>query len=113
MLLPWLQNGKQFIQKNRLSLTQETDRIYINTNHDIHLFDPGFSRSITIKKQNSLSTIVWNPWQDNSLQMNDMADDAWLSMLCIEAANVQSNEVLLHPGQTQQLVTIIDVNHEV
>ncbi|MCU7801062.1 MAG: D-hexose-6-phosphate mutarotase [gamma proteobacterium symbiont of Lucinoma myriamae] len=108
-----LQEGKMFMQETEFSLTQETDRIYVDTKSDVTLNDTGFSRTITIKKQNSLSTVVWNPWYENSKCMSDMSDEAWLSMVCIEPANVHTNQTTLQPGEIQQLTTSITVENGV
>ncbi|NOQ79230.1 MAG: hypothetical protein GQ546_07495 [Gammaproteobacteria bacterium] len=106
-----LRNGKVLQQQEvELSLTQETDRVYMDTASDITLIDRGLSRTITIKKGNSFSTVIWNPWQENSQRMSDMTDEAWLSMVCIEPANVHNNQIILKPDTCHQLIMSISVN---
>jgi len=106
-----LLDNKAAIQTGDLQISGETDRVYIDTDHDIHLLDPGFNRKITVSKQQALSTVLWNPWKEKSHSMSDMPDNGWSSMLCIESANVADNTVAIDPGQKQQLATTISVDH--
>ena len=41
--------------------------------------------------------VVWNPWADLARQLPDLADDEYLRMLCVEAANAATS-VRLDPG---------------
>ncbi len=72
---------------------------------------PGFDRTIFISKENSSSTVIWNPWQKKSSQMSDMPAEAWLNMICIEPANILENQRLLTPGESHTLSTSIKVKN--
>ncbi|MFC1762160.1 D-hexose-6-phosphate mutarotase [Planctomycetota bacterium] len=87
-------------QDGPISFTAETDRIYTNTPQTCTLIDPVLKRSIHVRKENSLSTVVWNPWVDKSIRMPDYADSEYLEMVCIETANCGPDAVTLAPGQT-------------
>jgi glucose-6-phosphate 1-epimerase len=82
-----------------LKLTRETDRPYLNTVAPINLNDPILNRRVTVCKANSKSTVVWNPWSELTAKLPDMAPDGWLTMVCIETANVAANAITLAPGQ--------------
>lgn len=94
-----LLNMRAFRQGGDIALTTETDRIYTNTSSSISIVDNQLKREIIICKTNSMSTVIWNPWEDNSKTMSDMPDKGWCSMLCVEAANVVENEVLVQAGE--------------
>ena len=82
-----------------LKLTGETDRPYLNTVTTINLDDPILNRRITVCKANSKSTVIWNPWSELTAKLPDMAPNGWLTMTCIETANVGPNAITLAPGQ--------------
>jgi glucose-6-phosphate 1-epimerase len=82
-----------------LKLTGETDRPYLNTVTTINLDDPILNRRITVCKGNSKTTVVWNPWSELTAKLPDMPPDGWLTMVCIETANVAANAITLAPNQ--------------
>lgn len=82
-----------------LRLAGRVDRPYLNTEATCVLRDPMGHRAITVAKQGSHSTVIWNPWQEFTAKMPDMQPDAWLRMTCIETANVGDNAITLHPGE--------------
>jgi glucose-6-phosphate 1-epimerase len=80
-------------------LTGETDRPYLNTVMPVNLDDPVYKRRITVDKSNSKTTVVWNPWSELCVKLADMEPTGWLTMTCIETANVAENAVTLEPGK--------------
>lgn len=83
-----------------LHLTGRIDRPYLNTEATCVLHDPAGHRTITVAKEGSHSTVIWNPWQEFTAKMPDMQPDAWLHMTAIETANVGDNAITLAPGDT-------------
>ncbi len=92
-----------------LHLTSRTDRAYLNTTTANVLHDPAGKRAITITQRGSLSTVVWNPWQELTAAMADMQPDDWLHMTCIETANVADNALFLQPGEAHTMRMAITV----
>jgi glucose-6-phosphate 1-epimerase len=82
-----------------LHLTGRIDRPYLNTEAVCVLHDPAGARTITVAKEGSHSTVIWNPWRELTATMADMEPDAWLHMTAIETANVVDNAITLQPGQ--------------
>ena len=62
----------------------------------VNVDDPVLSRRITIDKSDSKSTVVWNPWSALAAKLPDMSPACWLTMVCIETANVVNR---LHPSR--------------
>ncbi len=79
--------------------TQKTDRIYNATAAPCVLTDPTRRRRITVRKTNSNSTVVFNPWD----KMPDLGEWEWHEFLAVETANVGSDAITLHPGQTHTM----------
>ena len=93
-----------------LSLTAETDSVYLDVPGTLTLRDPGFGRRIVIAKEGAASTIVWNPWPGKAAAMADLGADNWQSMICVETGNVADNRVNLAPGAEHRMTTRIAVD---
>ncbi len=92
-----------------LVLIGETDRPYLNTTAPITLSDPLLNRRINISKQNSNTTVIWNPWEALTAKFADMEPDGWRQMLCIESANVGENAIVLNAEEDHQMHVQISV----
>jgi glucose-6-phosphate 1-epimerase len=90
-----------------IRFTQETDRVYCDTDSVCHLHDG--TRTIDVRKSGSLSTVIWNPWISKAQRMPDFGDQEWQHMVCIETANVGRNAIELLPGRTHSTVAEIFV----
>jgi glucose-6-phosphate 1-epimerase len=94
-------------QNGPIAIVSETDRVYLNTKADVKVEDPALHRQILIAKENSLSTVVWNPWIQKAKAMSDFGDAEWPQMICIETCNVADSAVELMPGQHHQMRSIV------
>ena len=86
-----------------ITVTKETDRVYLDTDQTVIIRDDALNRSVTVGKSGSRSTVVWNPWIDKAKRMEDFADDGYKTMLCIETANALENTVTVEPGESHTL----------
>ena len=91
---------KKYQNEPLLKLTGETDRPYLDTLVPVNIDDPVLRRRITIDKAESRSTVIWNPWSTLAATLPDMSPDCWLTMLCVETANVATNAITLDPTTT-------------
>jgi glucose-6-phosphate 1-epimerase len=82
-----------------LKLTGETDRPYLDTLVPVNIDDPVLKRRITIDKSGSRSTVVWNPWSTLAATLPDLSPACWLTMVCIETANVATDSITLNSGE--------------
>ena len=96
-------------QQGDVAISAPTDSAYVNNRNGIELLDPDLHRRIHIVKQNSSTTVVWNPWEDAAKKMSDMGEGEWQKMLCAEAANILSDVVELAPGGTHTMTATITV----
>jgi glucose-6-phosphate 1-epimerase len=90
-------------QSGETKITSETDRVYLNTLHEVEILDPVLKRRITIKKENSLNSVVWNPWIEKAHSLSDFGDEEWKQMVCVEPSNVAKHAVLIPPGRQHTL----------
>jgi glucose-6-phosphate 1-epimerase len=90
-----------------LRIAKETDQVHLNTAATCVVHDPVGERRIVIEKRGSASTVIWNPWSEKTVTMNDMDPDGWKEMLCVETANAADNTVSLLPGASHTLTAVI------
>lgn len=88
--------------------TGEVDRIYWADNQ-LEVHDAALNRRIVLTTHNSRNAVVWNPWVEKTASFQDMPDDAWEEMVCVETANVLDKAVHLNPGQSHQLTLTLAV----
>lgn len=86
-----------------LTFTAETDRVYLDTTATCVLEDPVLGRTLTVAKEGSRSTVVWNPWVEKAARLVDLADDEWPRMVCIESGNLDDDALTLPAGGTHTM----------
>jgi len=97
-------------QQGDVVLTEETDRVYLRTEAPVELQDPVLRRRLHVTKQNSLTTVVWNPWATKADKMSDLGADEWTKMICIETSNVRGYAVEVAPGQRHVMRCLVSVS---
>jgi glucose-6-phosphate 1-epimerase len=98
---------REKVQQGEAEITSETDRVYLDTQAAVELSDPVLHRQIQVAKQNSRTTVIWNPWLEKAKAMTDLGADEWTEMLCIETSNVLSYAVGIAPGGCQRMTAVI------
>jgi glucose-6-phosphate 1-epimerase len=101
--------GRRKTQSGPITLTGETDRVYLNTPDTVTVHDPAACRRIVVSKESSATTVVWNPWVDKAKRLTDFGDDEWPRMICIETANAAENAVILPPGGRHTMRAAVEV----
>lgn len=112
--------GTEFIDKLRagerrrqdepiLKMTGLIDRVYLNTKAACVIDDAAGSRKIRVGKENSNSTVVWNPWDEKIKAMADFQAADWPHFLCVETCNVRDGAIELQPGQTHSISATISL----
>jgi D-hexose-6-phosphate mutarotase len=103
-----VQGGKRMSQGiDPLAFTGETDRVYLNTHSTCNAHDRAGGRTISVVKNGSNTTVIWNPWIAKAKAMADFGDDEWPNMLCIETCNVADFAVHLPSGISHTMEAII------
>jgi glucose-6-phosphate 1-epimerase len=96
-------------QRGPIVIVSETDRVYVNTKGTIELEDQALRRRIGVAKENSLTTVVWNPWVEKAKAISDFGAAEWTRMVCIETSNVSDFAVELVPGEQHRMKAIVRV----
>jgi glucose-6-phosphate 1-epimerase len=102
-------DGRRRTQVGELALVGPTDRIYRSA-AALVLHDPRRRRAITIDKDSSASTIVWNPWAEGAAELSDLGPHDWQDFVCVEVGNVRDDAVSLSPGEEHTLILILHVD---
>lgn len=99
-------------QMGAVTITAETDRIYLDTTADCLIVDNGWQRQIRVAKQGSRTTVVWNPWAVRARQLSDFGDEEYRHMVCVEAVNTADDVIILPPGGRHLLQTTLSLEPE-
>jgi glucose-6-phosphate 1-epimerase len=102
------QGGKVAEGADTLTFTQEVDRVYTSPQDIITINDKSNMRQITVENQGHNAAVIWNPWQELSISMSDMADNSFKTMVCVEST-IHGQGIELAPGQSHTLSTLISV----
>jgi glucose-6-phosphate 1-epimerase len=66
-----------------LLIDKAIDRIYLHNPSETLLGD-----RLVVKHDNHSDVVVWSPWQEGAKDINDMLDDDYIHMVCIETARI-------------------------
>ncbi|WP_318454041.1 D-hexose-6-phosphate mutarotase [Photobacterium leiognathi] len=100
------QQGKACEGGDVLTFTSETDRVYTQPEATITINDKNNERNILVTNEGHNAAVIWNPWQELSISMGDMADNSFETMVCVEAT-IHQPSIELAPGQSHTLSTTV------
>jgi glucose-6-phosphate 1-epimerase len=98
-------------QTGNLRLSAQTDSAFVGTSGPVEIVDEVLRRTLKTEKQNSKSTVVWNPWSDGAASMSDFGANEWHRMLCVEGGNILDSAVMLEPEEIHVLTVEISICH--
>ena len=101
--------NQEKIQIDDVAIASQTDSAYMNTDSAVDLLDPRMRRRIRLQKDNSLTTVVWNPWGEGAAGLKDLGDGQWKQFLCVEASNILDSSVNLDSGQEHKMTAVLSV----
>lgn len=79
------------------------DRSFVNTGATCEIHDPGWNRIIRIAKENSQTTVIWNPAARRAAELADLGSENWSGFVCVETANAAENRQLVAVGQSHRM----------
>jgi glucose-6-phosphate 1-epimerase len=91
-----------------LTLTGDTDRVFLDTTATCTVEDPVLRRRIVVAKEGSPATVVWNPGREKGLGVADIGD-AWQRFVCVETACCAPHAVRLAPRARHAITARVDV----
>jgi glucose-6-phosphate 1-epimerase len=98
-------------EEQMLEICQEENRRYIETESDCVIHDEVFSQAIRISKLGSKVTVVWNPGEETSSKMEDIAEGSFETFVCVEAVNFYNNTIQLNAGDKHTTGTTIGLDY--
>lgn len=104
--------NREKTQSGDVVLTGTTDNAYLNIQGAAELVDPVLRRTLRTEKENSRTTVVWNPWQQGAASLSDLGKDEWQQMTCVEASNILSSAVGLGPGEEHTMRASLSIAQE-
>ncbi len=102
-------SNREKVQSGDVVFGATTDNAYLNTNVALELMDPTLRRILRTDKENSATTVVWNPWRQGAASIADLGNDEWRKMTCVEASNILGAAVSLAPGQHHTMRATLSV----
>jgi glucose-6-phosphate 1-epimerase len=100
-------SNRSKVQYGDFTVASPTDNAFIGTQNDVDLIDPKLRRHIRLKKANSLTTVVWNPWSEGAARLGDLGDGEWTQFLCVEASNILDASVTLAAGGSHTMTAVM------
>lgn len=79
-------------ESDQADFTAEVDRVYSSPAALLQIHSDYSQINITQAGQDA--TVVWNPWQERSMQIADLADHSYLEFICVETARLQLDNAL-------------------
>ena len=107
-----MDGNREKMQHGDVVMTGPMDNAYLNTRTTLEVIDPVLGRRIRTEKKNSITTVVWNPWETGAKALSDLGDDEWRQMACVEASNILGAAVELAPGEEHGMTAVISVTNE-
>lgn len=112
--LHYLDKTEDLISKlenlDEIPIAGEMNRIYLDSTAPIKIHDRSKKRAIRIEKNNSYSSVVWNPWSEQAKTISEFAPDDYKQMLCVESGNVRERAKKLYPGDSSSLEVTLSTN---
>jgi glucose-6-phosphate 1-epimerase len=101
--------NREKTQHGSVVMMKPVDNAYLQTAGALGISDPVLRRRIQITKENSLTTVVWNPWENGAKALADLGDEEWQQFACVEASNILGCAVSLAPGKKHTMTAKIKV----
>lgn len=73
-----------------LKFNKHTDRIYTEPEEYSLLRDDGWNRTIELHHYHHSDVVCWNPWAELSCSMQDMPNNGYKQMVCVETARIHT-----------------------
>ena len=98
-----LKADERIQQSGSITISSETDRVYLATAAECEIVDPHLKRTIHIRSEGARSKVVWNPWIEKGAKLGDLGDSGYLEMVCVESGNIADDAVSIAPGERRCL----------
>ena len=101
--------NREKVQQGDVVFEAPIDNAYVHAEGALELVDTALHRTLRTDKENSSTTVVWNPWQKAAAALADLGDEEWKQFACVEASNILGAAVTLEPGEEHVLRATLSV----
>ncbi|MDN0005106.1 D-hexose-6-phosphate mutarotase [Providencia stuartii] len=81
-------SDREVYEDKPLKINSHTDRIYSEPEEYSLIRDDSWSRTIEIHHYHNSDVVCWNPWAELSCSMQDMPNNGYKQMVCVETARI-------------------------
>jgi glucose-6-phosphate 1-epimerase len=104
-----MEGNREKVHAGKLAVSGPIDSAYLNATGEAEIVDPVKGRKLLTHKENSATTVVWNPWEEGAARLADLGDQEWHLMLCVEGANILGAAISLGPGESHSMRVTLSV----
>lgn len=83
-----------------LTIRGECCRLYAPHSGTVRIDDPILGRTLAVGKENSHSTLIWNPGPERAAQIADLSAEEYRQFVCVEANRSGKDPLTLPPGES-------------
>lgn len=102
--------GVREVQQGALQLAGETDRVY-DRSGTVVVEDRAALLHHELRPTGATQTVVWNPWSEKAVAMDDLGDDEWLRFVCVETAATGDHALDVPAGGTVEITCGLSQHH--
>ncbi len=100
-------DGQTYTLDGELAIRGEFDSVFMDQTNPIEIVDKGYERIITLEKNGSQTTVVWNPAKD----LAEMSEGQYKTFVCVEPSNVGDFAVCLLPHETHRITLKVQIKN--
>ncbi|XP_021658476.2 putative glucose-6-phosphate 1-epimerase isoform X2 [Hevea brasiliensis] len=81
-------------QADAITFDAEIDRVYLSTPTKIAIIDHEKKRTFVLRKDGMPDAVLWNPWHKKAKALQDLGDEEYKTMICVDSAAIETPIVL-------------------
>ncbi|KAF2292265.1 hypothetical protein GH714_018364 [Hevea brasiliensis] len=81
-------------QADAITFDAEIDRVYLSTPTKIAIIDHEKKRTFVLRKDGMPDAVLWNPWDKKAKALQDLGDEEYKTMICVDSAAIETPIVL-------------------
>ncbi len=98
-----MDGNREKVESRELTVSGPIDNAYLDATGPAEIVDPIEGRKLLTQKENSATTVVWNPGEEGAGRLADLGDQEWHPMICVEGANILGAAISLGPGESHTM----------
>ncbi len=105
-----MDGNREKVQQGYIVFDKQTDAAYLETENAFAVEDRVLRRTVQTQKENSETSVAWNPWAEGAGALADLGDQEWQRMVCVEASNILAAAIELAPGGVHTMSAMLRVS---